>query len=76
MTIAELGGEDDSNTSNTFSLARNIIELIDFFKLELGVWGHAPPGKLKIFLFLRLFLVAYDIKLSGLGRSLPVHLLL
>ena len=34
MTIAELrGGEDYSNTSNAFSLAKNIIELIDFLKL-------------------------------------------
>ena len=27
------GGGDYSNTSNAFSLARNIIELIDFLKL-------------------------------------------
>ena len=29
-TIAKLGGEDYSNTSNAFSLARDIIELIDY----------------------------------------------
>ena len=35
------GGEDYSNTSSIFSLARNIIVLIDFLKLGL----HTPPGK-------------------------------
>ena len=73
VIIAELRrGEDYSNTSNAFSSARSIIELIDF--LKLGVLGYATPGKLLIFQSLRLFLVASETKFSGLGRSLlPVH---
>ena len=38
------GGEDYSNTLNSFSLARNIMELIDFYKLgESG--GMLPQEK-------------------------------
>ena len=45
MTIAELrGGEDYINTSNAISLARNIIELIDF--LKLGGLGACSPRKI------------------------------
>ena len=47
-TIAELsGGKDYSNTSSSISLARNIIDLIDFLKLA-GCWGMLPR---KIFNF-------------------------
>ena len=35
------GGEDNSNTPNALSLARNIIELIDFLKLG-GSGGMLP----------------------------------
>jgi hypothetical protein len=38
----------------------------------MGVWGHAPPGKFKIFQPPRLFLVASETRLSGLERSLLV----
>ena len=66
MTIAEpRGGEDYSNT-NAFSLARSIIELIDFLKLG-GSGGNAPQEKNLIFQSLRM---ASETKLSGLGRSL------
>ena len=45
MIIAELrGGEDYINTSKAFSLARNIIELIDFLKVG-GVLGTCSPRK-------------------------------
>ena len=46
MTIAELrgGSKDYSNTSNAFSLARNIIVLIAF--LKLGGSGTRSPGKI------------------------------
>ena len=44
VIIAELRrGEDYSNTSNAFSSARNIIELIDF--LKLGGLGVCYPRK-------------------------------
>ena len=66
-TIAELrGGKDYSNTSNVFSLARNIIDL-------KGYWGHASQEIFLIF-NVRLFLVAYETNFSNLGRRLlPVH---
>ena len=40
------GCEDYIDTSNAFSLSRNIIELIDF--LKLGGLGHASQGKFSI----------------------------
>ena len=63
------GGKDYSNNSNAFSLARNIIELIDF--LKLGGLGARSPRK--FFQSLRLFLVASETKFSWLGSLLPVH---
>ena len=50
LTIAELrgGGKDYSNTSNAFSLARNIIELIDFLKLG-GSVGMLPQENFEFF---------------------------
>ena len=51
-TIAELRvGEDYSNTSNAFSLAKNIIELIDFLKLG----GSGGMLSQEIFLFFSLW---------------------
>ena len=46
MTIAELrgGSEDYSNTSNAFSLARNVIVLVAF--LMLGGLGARSPRKI------------------------------
>ena len=66
------GGKDYSNNSNAFSLARNIIELIDFLKLG-GLWA-CSPRKILNFSISETVMVASETKFSGLGRSLlPVH---
>ena len=59
------GGEDYIDSSNAFSLSRNIIELIDFSKLG-GSGSMLPQEKFLTFQSVRLFLVVSETKISGL----------